>query len=71
LIYPKWANDLIESFRTPTSKVGFILQLGYVKAVNKFFVASKFYLKDIEFVAQKLDIPIKDIHFGTYNERLL
>src|SRR3990172_5838286 len=68
---PKWANDLIENFRTPTSKVGFILQLGYFKAVNKFFVASNFYRKDIEFVAQKLDIPIENIHFGTYNERTL
>jgi len=25
---PKWANNLIEGFRTPTNRIGFVLQLG-------------------------------------------
>ncbi len=51
---PKWASDLVIKFRTPTNKTGFILQLGYFKATNRFFVAQKFYNSDVVFVAKQL-----------------
>ncbi len=51
---PKWTIELVESFKTPTNKAGFVLQFGYFKAVNKFFVAKKFHRKDVEFVTRRL-----------------
>ena len=36
------AKELAHSLKTPMNKIGFILQFGYLKAVNKFFVAHKF-----------------------------
>ena len=68
---PSWANKLVQRFRTPTNKVGFILQLGYFKAANRFFVAKKFYQNDVEFVARRLGIAFEDIYFGSYKERTL
>ena len=49
---PKWASELVESFRTSTNKIGFVLQLGYFKAVNSFFVAQKFRAVRIDFSEQ-------------------
>jgi hypothetical protein len=63
---PVWAVSLVETFRTPTNKVGFILQLGYFKAVNKFFSSSKFYQIDIQFIAKKLNIYVDTISLSQY-----
>ncbi len=40
---PKYIMDIITTFRTPTNKVGFILQFGYFKTTNKFFTAKEFH----------------------------
>ncbi len=66
---PVWARETLTSFRTQTNKVGFVLQLGYFKAVNKFFVANRFHQNDIEFIARRLEIPLKDICLAEYKER--
>ncbi len=52
---PIWAKEALAGFKTPVNKIGFILQLGYFKAVNKFFSVKTFYEKDFEFVIRKLE----------------
>jgi hypothetical protein len=66
---PNWAEDLVKSFRTPTNQVGFILQLGYFKASNKFFAARKFHSKDIEFIAGLFGFCLSELDFNKYNDR--
>ncbi len=66
---PNWAEGLVVSFRTPTNQVGFILQLGYFKASNKFFVARKFYQKDIQFIANRLNYTLDELDFDSYTTR--
>jgi hypothetical protein len=68
---PNWANEFIETLRTPTNKTGFVVQLGYFKAVGKFFVARKFHRADVEFVAGRLNCNCSDLNFGAYKERTL
>lgn len=65
---PKWASELVESFRTPTNKIGFTLQLGYFKATNSFFVARKYHQNDIEFIARKLKLDAKPVEFDKYTD---
>ena len=63
---PKWAGEFVESFRSSTNRIGFMLQVGYFKAVNKFFTSQNFHQSDIEFVAHRLNIPSKTIDLSTY-----
>lgn len=65
---PDWARELVEKLQTPTNKIGFTLQFGYFKAVNKFFVARKFYTQDIEFVTRKLQCSSEEIDFEKYTD---
>ena len=44
----KTATDIVDSFRSVTNKVCFILQLGYFKATNKFFKAQDFHQSEID-----------------------
>jgi Domain of unknown function (DUF4158) len=39
---PEWANIVIKSLRNKVSKIGFLIQLGYFKSANKFFLSSQF-----------------------------
>lgn len=64
-----WASDLLESLKTPTNQVGFVLQFGYFKAVGRFFVARKFYQNDIEFIAKRFDFQINELDLGSYRKR--
>lgn len=54
---PQWADNIINTLRTPTNKAGFVLQLGYFRATNKFFNPKDFHISDIAFVARALSIP--------------
>jgi hypothetical protein len=67
-IIPEHAINVINSLRSPTNQVGFILQLGYFKAVNKFFSPSQFLFTDLKYVQKKLRISDTDIALGYYNE---
>ncbi|KJU83880.1 Transposase, Tn3 [Candidatus Magnetobacterium bavaricum] len=66
---PDWARKIFEGLKTTTSKVGFILQCGYFKAVNKFFVTSKFHRKDIGFTVGVLELFLEEVNISDYTER--
>jgi TnpA family transposase len=66
---PNWAEELINSFKTPTNQVGFALQFGYFKASNKFFVSWKFHQKDIEFIAKRFGCQLNELDFDSYTTR--
>lgn len=65
-VLSEWIKILINKFKTPTNKIGFILQFGYFKAVNRFFTAKKYNQKDIEYIANKLNINFKEVDFTNY-----
>jgi hypothetical protein len=54
---PEWAKPLFARLATPTSKVGFILQLGYFHATNKFYSKELFYPEDMAFVQKRMGTP--------------
>lgn len=62
----QWAEDIVAELRTPTNKVGFVLQLGYFAAVNKFFVSRGFLQRDIESVLRRLQIAPQSIDLSKY-----
>lgn len=47
---------LLNKLRTPTNKVCMILQWGYFRASGRFFIPSDFYMPDIRYIAQQLDM---------------
>jgi hypothetical protein len=62
----KWAEKYLETLRKNVNKVGFVLQLGYFRAVKKNFIPSTYHRKDIEYVANKLEIPTQEIDINEY-----
>src|ERR1017187_2937081 len=60
-------NDAMESMRTPTNKVCFIVMAGYFKARRKFF-ARQFHQEDIEFVAVQTGISPSEVLLNTYSK---
>src|SRR5947209_6802958 len=52
---PDWAEKIVKTFATSASKIGFILQLGYFRATNKFYPKNLFYPEDSEFVQKRLE----------------
>ncbi|MEQ8191135.1 MAG: DUF4158 domain-containing protein, partial [Candidatus Eremiobacterota bacterium] len=63
---PKWAEKYLETLRKNVNRVGFILQLGYFRAVKRNFIPSKYHKRDIEYVANKLGIPEQEIDLNEY-----
>ena len=59
----------IKRLRTPTNKVGFLLQYGYFKICKRFFMTSRFRHEDIEYVAKILGLPPKSVDFSCYNRK--
>ena len=53
---PEWVSEYLRKTKSPSAKVGFILQLGYFKATCKFFGKHTFQPDDIQFVAHRLGI---------------
>ena len=53
----EWAKPLFAKLATPTSKIGFILQLGYFRATDKFYAKELFHPEDIAFVQKRMDTP--------------
>ena len=52
---PLMFSDAMESMRTPTNKVCFLVTAGYFKARRKFF-ARQFRQADIEYVARQVGV---------------
>ncbi|MGB3222828.1 MAG: Tn3 family transposase [Desulforhopalus sp.] len=65
---PQWASEFVETFRTPTNKIGFVLQLGYFKATNRFFISRKYLQNDIEFIVRKLQLQVEQVHIENYTD---
>lgn len=51
---PTWAQTCLTQAQTPTSRVGFLLQLGYFRVVSRFFVVDRFAPADIEWLSKQL-----------------
>jgi hypothetical protein len=60
-------NDSLESLRTPTNKVCFLVATGYFKARRKFF-ARQFRPADIEFVARQIGVNAGELQLDTYSK---
>jgi hypothetical protein len=57
--------------RTPYSKLGFLIQLGYFKWTGRFFEVGHFRGKDIEHLIKKLEFPINSFDFQSqYSKQL-
>jgi hypothetical protein len=65
----KELENKLNMLRTPTNKVGFLLQYGYFKSCKRFFVVSKFRKEDIEYVATTLGIPLRTVNFSQYKKK--
>ncbi|MFI5305231.1 MAG: Tn3 family transposase [Nitrospiria bacterium] len=59
-------KQIVENIRTPVNKVGFVLQLGYMKYANRFYNLKTFKSNDISFVAKSLEVDVTDIHLAQY-----
>ncbi len=66
-LLPKLIESLIKDFKS-INKVGFILQFVYFKIANRFFIPKKFYKRDIEFIANKLEIDYGNLDILNYKE---
>ena len=62
---PLMFSDSMESMRTSTNKVCFIVTAGYFKARRKFF-ARQFHQADIEFVAGQIGVDAGAVILKTY-----
>ena len=62
-------EEIVDTLRTPTNKVCFIVMLGYFRATRRFFIR-RFHQKDIEFVAKRLAFKFHQIKVGFYNKFL-
>lgn len=61
----------VKELRSPTSKVGFVLQLGYFKSNGKFYLLEQFQDQDIKFVTKMLDLNFGEIAFASYTDKML
>ena len=63
-------DQTLANLKSPTSKVGFLLQYGYFKAAKKFFSVKNFKNLDINHVCKKLSLSSKKIDFSNYSSRV-
>ena len=64
-----WVLKFLETFSNPTNKIGFVLQLGYFRAVNKFYTSKKYYNNDVEYTTRNLKIDSDGIAITEYKGR--
>jgi TnpA family transposase len=62
--------NILDNLRTPTNKVGFMLQLGYFKANGKFYTADQFRQKDIQYIVQILGLDSNDVTLTMYQKKI-
>jgi len=60
----------LNNLRTPSTKVGFLLQYGYFKASRRFFFVNRFQSEDIEYAAKALGFSKDDIALSSYKKRM-
>ena len=60
-------NESMESLKSPTNKVCFLLTAGYFKARHRFF-ARQFHQTDIVFAARLVGVQIDDVDISTYSK---
>ena len=63
-----WEMSIINTFGSFTNKIGFVLQYKYFKYANKFYNPKNIGKKDIEYIANYLEIPLDKIDFSKYVE---
>jgi TnpA family transposase len=66
---PLALRRLATSLRAPTHEVCFLLICGYFKATKKFFALVDFRPRDIDYVAQQLDLSPEDVVIADYTDR--
>lgn len=67
---PKAVKKQLYRLRTPTNKVGFLLQYVYFKVCKRFFVVSRFREVDIYYAAKMLNIKISKVNLSTYKKKI-
>ncbi len=68
-ITPELAVKL-SRLRTPTNKVGFLLQYGYFKVCKRFFVINRFRQEDIDYAAKQLGISANNVSLAQYKKKI-
>ena len=63
--------EIIDGLRSETTKIGFVLQLGYFKSQAKFYLADRFLRPDIEFVKKMLGFTSGSIDFSFYQNKIV
>jgi TnpA family transposase len=61
----EFTETKLRKFRTPYSKLGFILQLGYFKCVGRFFEIGNFHKEDIDYVIENMRSSLTFTEFHT------
>jgi hypothetical protein len=65
---PKIFLETMDSLRTPTHQVCFIVTVGYFKAQRRFF-SKQFQQRDLDFVAHQLGFNTEQVDLRTYENR--
>lgn len=61
----------VKELRSPTTKVGFVLQLGYFKSNGKFYLSTQFRAQDMKFVSKMLNLNFEEIDLVSYSNKML
>ncbi len=54
--FPKGQLETAQTFRKPSHQIGFLVSCGYFKATKRFFSPKDYHQRDIDYVAQQLDV---------------
>ena len=60
---------LIKNLKTPTNKLCMIIQWGYFRATGRFFSPKYFRKTDMEYIANKLELPYSSIDIDYYHQK--
>jgi TnpA family transposase len=63
---PEWASAYLKTLQTPTTQVGFLLQLGYFRVVSRFFLSNRFIQADINYIVSGIMVDPNQIDFTDY-----
>lgn len=64
---PAWAETVSSQFHSDSSRLGFILQLGYFQATHRFFPIGKFHQEDIRYVIDRFLLQLEPEELGAYS----